>query len=218
MADFHLVKYTVILLSLFQRCVQQAAAKNYLSFKDSVALRQVLWNPGSQQLSDHTISLNRNFQDCNEEGKARDGGACSQVVPRLSPEDLVNPGVQGQPGQYRNTEKGWGREEERRVNEKRMREREEEREKRKKRGEKKRRGRGGRRNTRWFGETANQVQAKQDLGQGPGIMLTPAVLALKDEVRDHHKCKPSLEERGNPGLLGCRIRLCLKIINKQKKK
>ena len=128
MADFHLVKYTVILLSLFQRCVQQAAAKNYLSFKDSVALRQVLWNPGSQQLSDHTISLNRNFQDCNEEGKARDGGACSQVVPRLSPEDLVNPGVQGQPGQYRNTEKGWGREEERRVNEKRMREREEERE------------------------------------------------------------------------------------------
>lgn len=30
---------------------------------------------------------------------------CSQADWRLSPEDVVNPGVQGQPGQSRNTEK-----------------------------------------------------------------------------------------------------------------
>lgn len=70
---------------------------------------------------------------------------CSQADWRLSPEDVVNPGVQGQPGQSRNTEK--------------------------RKEEKKRRGGGGRRNTWWFGETANQVQTKQDLGQGPGRMV-----------------------------------------------
>lgn len=49
--------------------------------------------------------MNKNFQNCDEEMEARNRGMCSQADWRLSPEDVVNPGVQGQPGQSRNTEK-----------------------------------------------------------------------------------------------------------------